>query len=402
MKLSDAKLKRLKVKPAPYRLADGGGLYVEVAPNGTRKWRYAYRFAGKQKLLALGIYPEVSLAAARERHSAARSQIASGRDPSAEKKLTRAMGAPAINSFETVANEWLVKFRGDWSSGTFERKQGRLMRFAFPHLGPKAVDTITPLDVLTTLQAIEATGKLETAHRVRHAVGEVLKYAVATGRASRNVTLDIAGAIPSPQVTHMPALTSPAEVGALLRAVGTYEGSPMVRLALQILPHVFLRPGELRTAEWADINWERAEWSVPEHKMKMRRPHIVPMSRQVVAMLTELRHWTGTSKYVFADLRDGKRPMSNMTINAALRRLGYAQGEVTAHGFRATARTLLDEELHERVDLIEHQLSHQVNDPTGRAYNRTSHLSERARMMQRWSDYLDGLRGSKAVEAEAK
>lgn len=391
MKLSDAKLKHLKGKSSTYRVSDGGGLYVEVSPAGTRAWRYAYRIGGKQKTLAIGVYPDVGLALARERHAKARGQLANGLDPSEVKKLTRVAGAPAANTFEDVATEWLARFRGGWADNTFERKQGRLRRFAYPLIGPRPVDQVAPQDALLVLRSIEANGKLETAHRVRHAMGEVFKFAVATGRASRNVMLDIAGAIPTPTVTHMPALTSPVKVGEFLRAVDAYEGSPMVRCALRIMPHVFLRPGELRKGEWTEVADD--QWEIPPQRMKMKRPHVVPLSTQVFAILQELRHWTGGSKYMFADLRDGARPMSDGTVNAALRRLGYAQGEITGHGFRATARTLLDEELGERFELIEHQLAHQVRDATGRAYNRTTHLPERAHMMQRWSDYLDSLRG---------
>jgi integrase len=390
--LSDAKVKSLRAKASAYKMADGQGLYIHVATNGNRLWRFRYRFGGKQKLLAFGMFPEVSLKLARQRLAEARTKLAEGIDPGELKKLAKSFGDSAANSFEAVATEWLAKFSADWSPITKTQATSRLGRLVFPYLGHRPIDQIKPLDVLGVLRRIESDGNLETAHRVRQRISEVFRYAVATGRVERDVTADLKGALPPPRTEHMAAIIDPEALGGLLRAIESYVGSPMVRIALQLAPLLFVRPGELRQAEWLEVDFDNAEWTIAAPKMKMRIAHTVPLPRQAVALLQELHRFTGDGRYLFSNGRSADRPMSDAAVNAALRRLGFERGEITSHGFRATARTILDEVLGEPPHIIEQQLAHAVKDPLGRAYNRTKHLPQRREMMQRWADYLDGLR----------
>jgi len=397
MKLSDAKLRALKPRATPYRVFDGHGLYVEVSPSGGRLWRWKFRRAGKEGRLAFGAYPDVSLAHARGLCEAARHELAEGRDPGEVRRAARAAEGDRAGTFEVIALEWLAKFGQGLAAATRKANTDRLKRLVYPTLGPMPIAAIKPLDVLAMLRPIEARGTVETAHRVRHVVGQVMRYAVATGRAERDVTTDLRGALPPTQVRHMAAITDPVAVAPLLRALDGYEGGAIVRCALRLAPLVFVRPGELRAAEWAEFDEAAAEWNIPGAKMKMRTPHLVPLSRQTLAVLAELRPLTGAGRYLFPSARSAARPMSNMAINAALRRMGYGRDELTGHGFRAMARTILDETLGFAPHIVEHQLAHAVKDPLGRAYNRTSHLPERRAMMQRWGDYLDGLKSTNVL-----
>ena len=398
MKLSNAKLLALKPRETPYRQADGLGLYIEISPSGGKLWRLKYRFGGVERRLAFGTYPDVSLAQARGRRDDARRLLAEDKDPSAQRKLDKARGADTSNTFEAVANEWLAKFGPQRAEMTRKHHADRLRRFVFPRLGQMQVADIRAADVLAVLRAIEVGGSLDTAHRVRQLCGQVLRYAVASCRAERDVTSDLRGALPPAPVNHMASITDPKRVGPLLRAIDGYDGGLIVRCALQLAPMLFVRPGELRAAEWSEFDEAAAEWNIPAARMKMREPHLVPLSSQALAILAELRPLTGGGRYVFPSMRSNARPMSNAAVNAALRRMGYGKDEITGHGFRATARTILDEQLHVPAQYIEHQLAHAVKGPLGNTYNRTQNLPERKAMMQQWADYLDGLKASNVIQ----
>jgi integrase len=396
MALTDIQVRTAKPQEKDYKLTDGEGLFLLVAARGGKRWRLKYRFGGKEKLLALGIYPDVSLAEARAKRHEARNQLAHGFDPGSERKALKQVEQErqeiTENSFEIVAREWHGKFCVQWSPGHAETIMDRLTRDVFPWLGAKPVSEVKPVDLLAILRRIEGRGALETAHRVRTICGQVLRYAVATGRAERDSAADLRGALPPVREKHHAALTDPKEVAELLRAIEGFKGTFHVKCALQLAPMLFVRPGELRQMEWAEIDLEAKQWNIPAEKMKMKLAHIVPLSRQAVAILNELNPLTGFGRYVFPCHRSPLRPMTNNAINAALRRMGYTSDEMTGHGFRAMARTILDEVLQVRPDFIEHQLAHAVKDPNGRAYNRTAHLAERRKMMQTWADYLDELK----------
>ncbi len=391
--LSDTQIKNAKPSESDYKLSDGNGLYLLITATGGKLWRLKYRFNGKEKLLAFGSYPEVTLAEARNRRDQARQFVANGTDPGEMKKRLQAEKAKqAANTFEAVAREWHAKNYSTWVPAHGDQVLRRLELDVFPMIGRKPIAELDPADVLAPLQKIEMRGAKETAHRVKQTCGQVFRYAVATRRAQRDVTADLRGALAKVTSTHLGSITEPAKVAELLRAIDGFEGSLVVKSALQFAPMVFVRPGELRQAEWAEFDLDNAIWEIPASKMKMKKPHMVPLSSQAVKILRDLRRLTGSGRYVFPCNRSTARPMSNMTLGAALRRLGYGQGEMTPHGFRAMARTILDEVLQERPDFIEHQLAHAVRDPNGRAYNRTAHLAERRRMMQLWSDYLENLK----------
>ncbi len=391
--LSDIQIKNAKPKDKEFKLVDGFGLHLLVTPSGGKLWRLQYRFGGKQKLLSFGAYPAVTLADARQRREDAKKLLANGIDPGEVKKAQKAATvAETENGFEIVAREWHGKFSGNWSPGHADTTIQRLERDVFPWLGAKPVGEVKPVDLLAILRRIESRGALETAHRVRTICGQVLRYAVATGRAERDSAADLRGALPPVREKHHAALTDPKEVADLLRAIDGFKGTFHVKCALRLAPMLFVRPGELRQMEWVEIDFEEDRWNLPPEKMKMKQAHIVPLCKQAVAILKELQPLTGHSKYVFPCHRTPLRPMTNNAINAALRRMGYTSDEQTGHGFRAMARTILDEVLQVRPDYIEHQLAHAVKDPNGRAYNRTAHLAERKKMMQLWADYLDGLR----------
>lgn len=396
MALTDTFVRQVKHsgKPAGDKHTDGLALYLLVKAAG-KYWRMSYRFNGKQRLLALGVYPTVTLAKARQLRDEARKLVSAGIDPMQAKREERASKAlAASNSFEDVARAYLAKVASNRAASTLEKNTSWLERNVFPTIGDMPITSIGPRDVLTMLQKIEARGAVESAHKIKQLCGQVFRFAIAAGTADRDVTADLRGALSAIPRNHYAAITEPAEVGGLLRAIDAYGGHPYACAALKLSPLLFVRPGELRAAEWAEFNLDAAEWRIPGTKMKMGLDHIVPLSRQALDVLRSLHALTGQGKYVFPSIRTADRCMSENTVNAALRSMGYSTDMMTAHGFRATARTILDEVLGVRVDLIEHQLAHAVRDPNGRAYNRTAHLSARREMMQRWADYLDELRTS--------
>jgi integrase len=393
MGLTDTFVKQVKqVKPAGDKHSDGQGMYLLVTSAG-KYWRFDYRFLGKRKTLALGVYPAVSLAKARARRQEARELLADGIDPgSAKRDAKNAKLIAAQHTFEVVARLWLEKTKSERAASTQEKVENWLAKDIFSVIGSQPISTISPRDVLVAVQRIEARGAIESAHRVKQLCGQVFRFAVATGLAERDVTVDLRGALASAPTNHFAAITEPHEVARLLKAIHGYSGHPYATAALKLSPLVFVRPGELRSAEWVEIDLNAAEWRIPGHKMKMRNDHIVPLATQAIEILRSVHLMTGHGKYVFPSIRSGDRCMSENTMNAALRSLGFGKDVMTAHGFRAMARTILDEVLEERVDFIEHQLAHAVKDANGRAYNRTAHLPARRLMMQRWADYLDDLR----------
>jgi len=395
MALTDTFVKQVKPSGAPAgdKHTDGGGMYLLVKTAG-KYWRMDYRFADKRKTLALGTYPEVSLSDARSKREAARKQLADGIDPGAAKQEQKQIKATqAANTFELVARTWLAKTAADRKAITQDTVTTWLTKDIFPEIGNMAISAIKPRDVLLALQKIEARGAVASAKRVNQYCGQVFRYAVAAGIALRDVTQDLKGAFAKAPAKHFAAITDPKQAGELMRAIYAYTGHPQVIAALKLSPLVFVRPGELRYAEWTEFDLEAAEWCIPASKMKMKVDHLVPLCTQAVAILQGMKLLTGTRRYVFPSIgRKEVRPMSENTINCALRAMGIDADKHTAHGFRAMARTIMDEVLEERLDLIEHQLAHAVKDPNGRAYNRTAHLPARRAMMQRWADYLDKLR----------
>lgn len=391
MALTDVAIRKAKPGEKPLKLSDEKGLYLEVAPKGGRWWRFKYRFAGKEKRLSLGVYPDVGLKEARDRRDAARKLVADGVDPSENRKAQKATSAElAANTFEVIAREWLQKFAGTMTEKYWNGVLNRFERDIFPWVGGRPISEISAQELLVTVRRIEARGAVETAHRALSNCGQVLRYAVATSRAKHNPASDLRGAIPPAQGKHMAATTDPKKFAEFLRAMEDYKGSLIVRCALRMAPLVFVRPGELRMAQWADINLDTAEWRYLV--TKTRTQHIVPLCAQAVAILKEVQPLTGKQRYVFPSARSSARPMSDNAILAAMRRMGIGKEEMSGHGFRAVARTILDEVLGFRPDFIEHQLAHAVQDPNGRAYNRTAHLEERRKMMQKWADYLDQLK----------
>ena len=394
MALTDTFVKNVKHggAMAGEKHTDGGGMYLLVNKGG-KYWRMNYRFAYKRKTLALGVYPAVSLAKARQRREKARELLADVIDPGTAKREDKQTKADAAaNTFERVARDWMTKTMAKRADTTQFKVLNLLEKDVIPYIGKAPVSAIGPRDVLAVVRKIEARGAIDTAHRVKQICGQVIRYAVANGTAERDVTADLRGALSAIPEKHYAAITEPKQTGQLMRSIFDYTGHPCTMAALKLTAMVFVRPGELRTAEWVEINLDAAEWRIPGSKMKMKVDHLVPLSRQAVEILRNVQPITGHGKYVFPSLRTGERPMSENTINAALRGMGYSKEVHTAHGFRATARTIMDEVLYERVDLIEHQLAHAVKDPNGRAYNRTAHLPARREMMQRWADYLDKLR----------
>jgi integrase len=389
--LTDTAIRKAKAADKPQRMFDGGGLYLEVSPAGGKLWRWKYRINGKEKRLAIGIYPDTGLADARNRRDAARKLLAAGIDPGEHRKAEKAAGEErAANSFEVITREWLGK--QTWVEHYRVKVEAWMANDVYPYIGGRPVAELSAPEFLRVGRRMEERGALESAHRVLQTCGQVMRYAIATGRADSNPVADLKGAIASPAERHHAAITDPVVLGGLLRAIEGYTGDITTRAALKLSALLFARPGELRHAEWGEIDLDAGEWNIPAGKMKMRQPHLVPLCEQAVAILRELHPLTGRGQYVFPGGRSPRRPMSNNAINAALRRMGYGTDVMTAHGFRATARTILDEVLGYRVDFIEHQLAHAVKDPNGRAYNRTAHLPERRKMMQGWADYLDALR----------
>ncbi|HEX4050646.1 MAG TPA: integrase arm-type DNA-binding domain-containing protein [Steroidobacteraceae bacterium] len=393
MALSDKTVINAKAQPKRYRLFDGNGLYLEVSATSGKYWRMKYRFNGKEKCLAFGVYPTVSLKMARGRCGDAHRLLSEGIDPAEHKKLVRASRlTAAANSFEALALEWLTRQKPLWAESHWAKIEAMLKRDLFPWLGPRPITAITPPELLTVLRRIEARGAVDTTQRARIVFGQVLRYAVATGRAERDITPELRGAIAPTVKKHLAAITEPKEVGRLMAAISHYLGTPVVRAALRLAPLTFVRPGELRGARWSEIDLDGAEWRIPAERMKMREPHIVPLATQAVEILRELHSLTGQFDFVFPSHRSPRRPMSENAVLVALRALGYPRETMTGHGFRAMARTILDEVLNYRIDIIEHQLAHAVRDVNGRAYNRTAHLDARKKMMQGWADYLDQLK----------
>jgi integrase len=402
MALDNLTIKNATPTDKPQKLADGKGLFLLVNPNGSKYWRMAYRFNDKHKTLALGVYPAVSLAEARNRRDAARQLLEAGTDPSeiVTKKAKKAatVAAHAIEEtkaelmFEFVATEWFTRHAVNWQKNHADKIINRLKADVFPWIGNRPINEVTPPELLTVLRRIESRGALETAHRVLANCGQIFRYAVATGRAERNQAADLRGALPPVMGTHFASITEPNQIGELLRKINGYKGSFVTRCAMQLAPYVFVRPGELRHAEWCEIDLDKAEWRIPANKMKMGTLHIVPLSTQAVAILREIQPLTGTGKYVFSGACDATRPMSENTVNKALRSLGYdTKTQLTGHGFRSMASTLLNEQGY-NSDAIERQLAHSERDGVRAAYNYAQYLPERKTMMQAWADYLDGLK----------
>jgi integrase len=388
------KLTVIAAKAAPAgKHFDGGGLFLHVLPSGAKYWRLKYRYAGKEKLLAFGTFPEVPLAEARLRREAARTELRDGKDPSAERKASAlAARDSASNSFEAIAREWFDKQSNKLEGITLRKAIALFEKWAFPWIGSRPIAEITPRELLEqVLRRVEEAGKIETVHRLKQRCGQVFRYAIATGRAERDPTPDLRGALSTAKTRSHAAITEPGKIGELLRAIDSYQGSFVARCALRLTPLVFVRPGELRRAEWAEFDLDGALWSIPAEKMKMDAPHIVPLSCQAVAILRELHPLTGKGTYVFPGLHSKQRPMSENTVNLALRRMGYSGNEIVAHGFRSMASTLLNEQGWP-PDVIERQLAHAERNEVRRAYNRAKYLVERRKMMQAWSDYLDRLR----------
>ena len=394
-KLADVSVKNAKPKEKPYKLADGGGMYLLVTPKGQKWWRLDYRLHGKRKTLSLGVYPDVKLKKARKRREGAREQIGEGLDPSdirKEEKVTR----EGADTFKVVAEEWRKKYSPKWTPTYSEDIDARLSKYVYPWLGNNAVDTITASELLRVLRRVEEKGALETAHKLRRHCGQIFRYAIVTGRADRDPSQDLKGALSPVNVRHFASITEPKKIGELLRAIYRYKGQMVTRSALRFAPLVFVRPGELRRAEWTEIDLEAERWRIPAEKMKMDRPHVVSLSTQALEVLKELQPLTGDGRYVFPGVRTRHKPMSENTLNNAIGNMGYSGDEMVAHGFRSMASTRLNEMGWNR-DAIERQLAHVEGNAVRAAYNYAEHLEERQRMMQAWADYLDGLRNNANV-----
>jgi len=386
--LNDTRVRSAKSREKAFKLSDERGLFLLVTPTGGRLWRFKYRVQGREKLISLGAYPDVTLKRARERRDAARKLLAHGVDPSVQRQAERAALA---QSFEGVAKEWLDLQTKSLSPETISILTARLDSGLYPYIGSRPISAITAQELLVALRRIEARGRHETAHRVRALAGRVFRYAVATGRAHHDVAADLVGALAPVKSKNFASLTDPVRVGELMRAIHGYSGHPVTALALKLAPLVFVRPGELRAAEWPEFDLENAEWRIPGPRMKMGEPHLVPIARQALVILRELQPLARGGHYLFPSLRTRDRPMSDNTINAALRRLGYTSQEQTGHGFRSMASTLLNEQGFP-PDVIELQLAHTERNKVRAAYNKAQRLPERRKMMQAWADYLDRLR----------
>jgi integrase len=402
MALTELQIKNLKPIDKQQKLSDGGGLQLLVHPNGSKYWRLAYRFDGVQKGMALGVYPDVTLAQARIKRDEAKALLSNGENPSEHvtKKAKKAVIVQAQEVqqivedglFENVAIEWFTKHSPNWKKSHSDKIIGRLKADVFPWIGKRPMNEINPPELLAVIRRIEARGALETAHRVLANCGQIWRYGVATGRAERNQAADLRGALPPVQGTHFAAITEPKGIGELLRKIEHYKGGLITRTALSLAPLVFVRPTELRHAEWCEIDLDKALWTIPAAKMKMKREHLVPLSTQAIAILKDIQPLTGSGKYVFCGAYDNDKPMSDGTINKALRTMGYdTKTQMTGHGFRSIASTLLNEQGYNR-DAIEMQLAHSENDSVRAAYNRAQYLPERKEMMQAWSDYLFALK----------
>lgn len=400
--LSDMAVRKAVAKDKPYKMSDGGGLYLLVTKAGQRYWRMDYRFAEKRGTIALGVYPAVPLADARVKRKEIKQQIAEGFDPAAKRKIDKITGPLAnANTFTAVANEWLDKAEREGRAKITIYKLGWLLDFAHPIIGRRKISEIKAPELLAVLRTVEQRGHYETARRLRSTCGQVFRYAIATGRADRDISADLRGAITVPKVTHRAAIIDAKEAGVLIRAIDAYSGYPITHLALRMAPHVFVRPGEMRQAEWSEFDFDKSLWTIPAEKTKMRKPHRVPLTRQVLAIINELREFTGYRRFLFPAQGKRDRPMSENTINYALRRMGFDGKTMTAHGFRAMASTLLNEQGAWNPDAIERQLGHAEADGVRRAYARGEHWDERIEMMQSWSDYLDQMRsGAKILHGQ--
>lgn len=396
MPLSDTGVRSAKPTDKAYKLSDDKGLFLLIHPNGSKYWRQKYRFDGKEKTLAHGVYPDVGLKDARLRRDEARKQLAAGIDPGQHRKATKATREALVtNSFEIICREWLENKRSNIEAAQYKKALARLEKDVFPWMGSRPISEISAPEILAVLRRIDARGARYTAHKAKSEISQCFRFAIATGRAERDPCPDLKGAIPAPKTENLPAITSPRDAGELLRAIDGFKGTFVVKCALEIAPRVFVRPGELRKAEWNGFDLDKGEWRYFITKTKTE--HLVPLATQVVTVLRELQALTGHGRYVFPG-RDPKLPMSDAAINAALRRMGYdTKTEITGHGFRAMARTILHEELHQKPEVIEHQLAHSVSDALGTAYNRTKFLKERKAMMQLWADYLDKLKAGAEV-----
>ncbi|THB70592.1 MAG: DUF4102 domain-containing protein [Desulfovibrio sp.] len=387
--LTNTSIKNAKPKEKTYRIWDERGLYLEVTPSGGKLWRFKYRFGGREKRRALGKYPDVSLKLARERRDNDRRLLAEGIDPSQAQKAEKAKAT----TFEEIAREWFSKTHPALTKSYAKDIERRFERDIFPHLGHRPLVEITPLDLLEVLRRLEARGIVETAHRMSQKVNQLYRYAIASGQATVNIASNLQGALATKKQKHHASLTDPKEIAGLLRAIDEYQGDVITQCALRLAALTFVRPGELRHAEWSEFTLEDAEWRIPAEKMKMRTQHIVPLSRQSLSVLNRLKGITGNGRYVLPSVRSPSRPMSENTVNAALRRMGYTKEEMTGHGFRSMASTRLNE-MGWPPDVIERQLAHAERNKVRAAYNRAEHLAERREMMQAWADYLDDLRGS--------
>ena len=403
MPLTDTGIRSAKPRTKPFKLFDGGGLYLEVSPAGGKWWRWKYRFGGKENRLSFGVYSDVSLKAARGKRDAARQQLAAGIDPSQARKAAKVAQAGA-ESFETIAREWHSNFSPGWAASHGDRILRRLENDLFPWLGKRPIPEIRAPELLTVLRRIESRGAQETAHRAKQNCGQIFRYAVATGRTERDPTGDLRGALPPAKEKHHASITEPKRIGALLRAIDSYEGFFATKCALRLAPLVFVRPGELRKAQWPEFDLDKAEWRIPAERMKMAEQHIVPLSDQAVEILRELEPLTNREiparpdapRFVFPGARSRERPMSENAILAALRRMGYTKEEMTGHGFRSMASTLLHEQGWNH-QVIERQLAHAERNAVSAAYNYAEHLPERRKMMQAWADYLNGLKAGAEV-----
>ena len=396
MALTDTAIRNAKPAEKACKLADGGGLYLLHTPNGSKWWRLDYRFAGKRKTLSMGVYPDTGLKEARSKRDNARKLLAEGIDPGAQRKAHKASSAErAANSFEIICREWLEKWGSTVVSAQKVKATARLEKNVFPWLGNRPIAEITAPEVLSVLRRIDERGARYSAHKVRSEISQCFRYAIATGRAERDPCPDLRGAIPPVKTEHMASITEPRAVAELLRAIDGFRGTFVVKSALLLAPMLFVRPGELRKAEWSGFDLNKGEWRYFVTKTKTE--HLVPLATQAVTLLRELEALTGHGKYVFPG-RDPQKCMSDAAVNAALRRMGYdTKTEITGHGFRAMARTILHEELHQKPEVIEHQLAHRVPDALGNAYNRTKFLKERTAMMQIWADYLARIKAGASV-----
>jgi integrase len=398
MALTHVGIRSAKPREKAYKLTDEKGLFLFITPSGGKYWRFKYRFGGKEKKLAFGVYPEVSLAEARERRDQARKLLANDVDPAVVKQATKnAIVQATENSFQLVALEWYAKFSAKWVASHGDRTLRRLEKDVFPWLGNRPICEIKAPELLTVLRRIENRGAIETAHRIHQICGQLFRYAIAIGKAERDISSDLRGALPPTRKRHHATIVEPKKIAELLKAIQSYEGYFVTKCALQLAPLFFVRPGELRKAEWSEFNFETAEWRIPAEKMKMRATHIVPLSTQAISILQELETLTGNSPYVFPSIRTLRRPMSDNTVLGALRRLGYSKDEMTGHGFRSMASTLLNEQGWNR-DAIERQLAHAERNNIRAAYNYAEYLPERRKMMQHWADYLDKLTNSSLIK----